>query len=60
MTTTEVTKAELVRQIKAKASRAKPSVKRVFLRGLARNSKAELRRKLRRMYVTRDGDIAVR
>jgi hypothetical protein len=57
---TKVTKAELIREIKAKASKASPSVKRVFFSGLARNTKAELQRKLRRMHVTHNGDIDLR
>jgi hypothetical protein len=56
----KVTKTELIREIKAKASKASPSVKRVFFRGLARNTKVELQRKLRRMHVTRSGDIDLR
>jgi hypothetical protein len=56
---TKVTKAGLIQKIKAKASKASPSVKRVFFGGLARNTKAELQRKLRRMHVTRSGDIAL-
>jgi hypothetical protein len=57
---TKITKAELVREIKAKASKANPLVKRVFFGGLARNTKAELQRKLRRIHVTRSGDIDLR
>jgi hypothetical protein len=57
--TTEMTKAEFISRIKAKASNAKPSVKRVFFSGLARKNKAELRRLLGRIRVTRDGDIRV-
>jgi hypothetical protein len=57
---TEVTKAELIQEIKAKASKASPLVKRAFFSGLARNTKAELQRKLRRMRVTRNGDIDLR
>lgn len=56
-TKTKVTKAELIRQLKAKAGNAKPLVKRIFVRGLARRTKPELERMLRRMKVTRDGDI---
>jgi hypothetical protein len=59
-TKAKVTKAELVRQIKAKASKASPLAKRVFFRGLERNTKAELMRKLSRMRVTRNGDIDLR
>jgi len=54
---TKVTRAELIRQIKTKASKASPAVKKVFFRGLGRNTKAELKRKLSRMQVTREGDI---
>jgi hypothetical protein len=57
---TKVTKAELIREIKAKAGKAKPVVRRVFFSGLARNTKPELERKLRRMRVTRSGDIDLR
>jgi len=60
VTKAEVTKAELIRQIKAKARKANPRVKRIFLRGLERNTKAALQRKLRRMRVTRSGDIDLR
>ena len=56
----KVTKDELIRQIKAKARNASPLAKRVFFRGLERNTKAELRRKLKRMRVTRNGDIDLR
>lgn len=56
----KVTKAELIREIKVKAGRASPLVKKVFLRGLERNTKATLQRKLRQMRVTRNGDIDLR
>jgi len=55
----KVTKAELIREIKAKASKASPAVKRIFFSRLGRNTKAELQRKLRRMHVSH-GDIAFR
>jgi len=57
---TKVTKAKLIREIKAKASKASPLVKRILFSGLERNTKAELQRKLRRMRVTRSGDIDFR
>ena len=56
----KTTKAELIRKIKAKAGRASPLTKKVFLRGLERNTKAVLQRKLGRMRVTRSGDIDLR
>lgn len=59
-TKTKVTKAELIRDIKAKARNASPLVKRVFYSGLARSTKADLKRKLKRMRVTRSGDIDLR
>lgn len=56
----KVTKAELIREIRAKGSKANPLVKRTFFSGLERNTKATLQRKLRRMHVTRSGDIEFR
>jgi len=60
MKRTKVTKAELIREIKAKASKASPSVKRIFFSGLERNTKATLQRKLNHIKVTRSGDIDLR
>ena len=51
------TKADIIRDIKAKASKASPLVKRVFSRGLEYKTKPQLERILKRMRVTREGDI---
>ena len=54
----EMTKAELIKAIKEKGKRASPQVKRIAFRGLEYKTKAELRRQLRKMHVTREGDIS--
>jgi len=54
----EMTKAELIKAIKEKGKKASPQVKRIAFRGLEHNTKAELRRILRKMHVTREGDIS--
>lgn len=54
-----VTKAGIIRDIKAKASKASPLVKRVFFRGLEYKTKPQLSRILRRMRVTREGEISL-
>ena len=53
-------KAELIEAIKIKIERAKPIVKRIFLRGLKYKTKPELERILRKAHVSRDGyDISL-
>jgi len=51
------TKRDIIRDIRAKASKASPLAKRVFSRGLEYKTKAQLERTLKRMHVTREGDI---
>jgi hypothetical protein len=51
------TKSTIIREIRAKASKASPMVKRVFFRGLEYKTKPQLERILKRMRVTREGDI---
>ena len=51
------TKASIIREIRAKASKANPLVKRVFLGGLEYKTKPQLERIRKRMQVTRGGDI---
>lgn len=54
----EMTKAELIKAIKEKGKKSSPLVKRIAFRGLEHQTKAELRRQLRKMRVTREGDIS--
>jgi len=54
---TKVTKATLIREIKAKGSKASPLVKKIAFSGLSHMTKPELSRMLRKMRVTRSGDI---
>jgi len=51
------TKAGIIREIRAKASKASPLVKRTFFKGLEYKTNAQLERILKRMHVTREGDI---
>lgn len=46
MLTKGMTKAELIKAIKQKVAKANPMVKRVFFRGLERETKIQLERKL--------------
>jgi hypothetical protein len=52
------TKAELIQAIKDKGKKASPPVKRIAFSGLEHQTKAELQRRLRKMHVTREGDIS--
>ena len=52
-----MTKKELIMAIKNKIKGASPVVKRTFLSGLERQTKATLWGKLRRVRVTSAGDI---
>ena len=54
------TKADMIKDIKARAAKANPIVKRVFFRGLEHKTKAQLERILKLMRVTREGDIDLR
>ena len=60
MGTQNRTTADIIKDIKAKAIKASPMVKRVFFRGLEYKTKPELLRILNRMRVTREGDIDLR
>ncbi len=51
------TKASIIKDIKLKARKASPLVKRVFLRGLEYQTKSRLQSMLKRIRVTREGDI---
>ena len=51
------TKTDIIREIKAKTSKASPLVRSVFFRGLERRTKPQLERILKRVSVTREGDI---
>ena len=51
------TKSGIIRDIKAKASKASPLTKGVFSRGLEYKTKVQLERILKRMRVTPGGDI---
>jgi hypothetical protein len=54
---TKVTKEGLIRQIKVKGNKASPLVKKIAFSGLSHMTKPELSRMLRKMRVTRNGDI---
>ena len=51
------TKKDIIKDIKTKAGKASPLTKRVFYRGLEHKTNAQLERTLKRMRVTREGDI---
>ena len=51
----EITNAELIREIRAKAKRAKPAVQKPFFKLLERSTKAELKRIRKAVRVSRDG-----
>ena len=53
------TKNELITAIKAKAKKASPIVRRVFLRGLEYKKKSTLQNMLKKMRVTAKGDISI-
>ena len=51
MTKKEMTKAELIGEIKKKVRRAKPIPKKLLYKHLARSTKPELERILRKVYL---------
>ena len=51
------TKTDIIREIRVKASKTNPLTKKVFFRGLEYKTKPQLERILKRMHVTREGDI---
>ena len=55
----DMTKAELVRAIQAKVSKASPMIKRgaFSTKDLMKLTKTELQRRLRKARVTRSGDV---
>ena len=57
MKTAKRTKQDIIRDIRAKASKASPLTKRVFFRGLEYKTNAQLERILKRMRVTSEGHI---
>lgn len=54
-----MTRAELIRAIKAKVTKANPVVKKEFYKLLKRSTKPKLERILRKVKVTREGDISL-
>lgn len=54
-----MTKGELVSEIRRKAQKAKPMVRTLLTSGLHYRSKAELQRIVKKMRVTRSGDIEI-
>ena len=53
----EPTKAQLIEQLSKKAQGASLAVRRHFIQGLKWQNKAELKRLLAKMHVTKEGDI---